>query len=155
VIPARATAKLSFRLVPAQDPARVEELVREHLRRVMPRGVKAELEFRAAALPAEIDRDLPVMRSAARAYQAGFGRAPVFLRSGGTIPVVNYLSEVLAAPVVLMGFALPDDGMHAPNEKFHLPQLMRGIATVIAFFEEVARSAGYPKQATGGSVRVR
>jgi acetylornithine deacetylase/succinyl-diaminopimelate desuccinylase-like protein len=155
VIPAHATAKLSFRLVPAQDPARIEELLRDHLRRVVPRGVRAELEFRAAALPAEIDRDLPVMRAAARAYEAGFGRAPVFLRSGGTIPVVNYLSEVLAAPVVLMGFALPDDGMHAPNEKFHLPQLMRGIATVIAFFEEVARSAGYPKRATGSSVSVR
>jgi acetylornithine deacetylase/succinyl-diaminopimelate desuccinylase-like protein len=155
VIPGRATAKLSFRLVPGQDPVRVEKLLRDHLRRVMPRGVKAELEFRAAALSAEIDRNHPIMRAAARAYEAGFGRAPVFLRSGGTIPVVNNLSEVLAAPVVLMGFALPDDGMHAPNEKFHLPQLMRGIATVIAFFEEVARTAGYPKQATGSSVRVR
>jgi acetylornithine deacetylase/succinyl-diaminopimelate desuccinylase-like protein len=155
VVPAHATAKLSFRLVPAQDPARIEELLRDHLRRVVPRGVRAQLEFRAAAVPAEIDRDLPVMRAAARAYEVGFGRAPVFLRSGGTIPVVSYLSEVLTAPVVLMGFALPDDGMHAPNEKFHLPQLMRGIATVIAFFEEVARSAGYPKRATGSSVSVR
>ena len=69
--------------------------------------------------------------------------------------MVNHLSEVLAAPVALMGFALPDDGMHAPNEKFHLPQLMRGIATVIAFFEEFARTAGYPKQATGSSINVR
>jgi acetylornithine deacetylase/succinyl-diaminopimelate desuccinylase-like protein len=155
VIPARASAKLSFRLVPKQDPERVEHLVRDHIRRVLPRGVRATMHFGAGTPPAVIDRNLPVMKAASRAYERGFGRAPVFLRSGGTIPVVNDLESVLQAPVVLMGFALPDDGMHAPNEKFHLPQLIRGVATVIAFMEEIANSSGYRKRATGRAINIR
>ena len=148
VIPATAGAKLNFRLVPEQDPTRIEELFRKHLRRVVPPGVRADVTFSAGVRPAGINRDLPIMKAAARAYRAGFGRQPVYLRSGGTIPVVNEFAELLNTPVVLMGFALPDDGMHAPNEKFHLPQLIRGIATVIAFYAEVSKLASYQEQAT-------
>ena len=73
------------------------------------------------------------MRAAALAYRRGFGRHPVFLRSGGTIPVVSAFEEALGIPTVLMGFALPDDRIHAPNEKFHLPNFHRGIATSLWF----------------------
>jgi acetylornithine deacetylase/succinyl-diaminopimelate desuccinylase-like protein len=76
--------------------------------------------------------------AAAAAYQKGFGAAPVFVRSGGTIPVVNHLREILGIPSVLMGFALPNDGLHAPNEKFHLPTFFKAIATSIHFLTEVA-----------------
>lgn len=86
-----------------------------------------------------IDRTHPAMRAAARAYQRGFGVPPVFLRSSGTIPVVNTFQHVLGIPTVLMGFALPDDRMHAPNEKFHLPNFYRGITTCIAFLDEIRR----------------
>jgi acetylornithine deacetylase/succinyl-diaminopimelate desuccinylase-like protein len=93
-----------------------------------------------------IDRRHPVMRAAARAYEHGFGASPVFLRSGGTIPIVNHFQELLGAPTALMGFALPDDRIHAPNEKFHLPNFYRGIATCIRFLAEVgARDEEAPR----------
>ncbi len=79
------------------------------------------------------------MRAAARAYRAGFGVAPVLLRSGGTIPVASMFQESLGIPTVLMGFALPDDSLHGPNEKFHLPVFRKAIHTSIAFLHEMAR----------------
>jgi acetylornithine deacetylase/succinyl-diaminopimelate desuccinylase-like protein len=90
--------------------------------------------------PALVDRRHPAMRAAVAAYRKGFGAAPVFIRSGGSIPVVNSFQELLGAPTVLMGFALPDDRMHAPNEKFHLPNFYNGIATSIWFLAEVGAS---------------
>ena len=78
------------------------------------------------------------MRAAAAAYRAGFGATPAFVRSGGTIPVVSMFEGLFAAPTVLLGFALPDDGIHGPNEKFHLPNLFRGIETCIAFLAELS-----------------
>jgi acetylornithine deacetylase/succinyl-diaminopimelate desuccinylase-like protein len=80
------------------------------------------------------------MRAAAIAYRKGFGTVPVFLRSGGTIPVVSLFQGMLGIPTVLMGFALPDDRMHAPNEKFHLPNFYNGITTSIWFLAEVGAS---------------
>ena len=80
------------------------------------------------------------MRAAAMAYRKGFGAAPVFLRSGGTIPILDAFQNTLRVPTVLMGFALPDDRMHAPNEKFHLPNFFRGIATSVWFLDALART---------------
>jgi acetylornithine deacetylase/succinyl-diaminopimelate desuccinylase-like protein len=90
-----------------------------------------------SANPALIDRKHPAMCAAAKAYRHGFGVAPVFLRSGGSIPVVNIFQEALGLPTVLMGFALPDDRLHEPNEKFHLPNFFRGIKTSIRFLSEI------------------
>jgi acetylornithine deacetylase/succinyl-diaminopimelate desuccinylase-like protein len=146
VIPSRATAKLNFRLVPDQDPAEIERLFRSHIARVTPPTVRTTVRSFLAARPALIDRRHPVMRAAARAYEHGFGASPVFLRSGGTIPIVNHFQELLGAPTALMGFALPDDRIHAPNEKFHLPNFYRGIATCIRFLAEVgARDEEAPR----------
>src|SRR5262249_59873157 len=92
----------------------------------------------SAARPALLPRDHPAMRAAALAYRRGFGAAPALLPSGGTIPVVNTLQAILGIPTVLMGFALPDDRMHAPNEKFHLPNFFNGIATCIWFLDAVS-----------------
>src|SRR5262245_11704501 len=86
-----------------------------------------------------LDRRHPAMRAAAKAYRRGFGIVPSFLRCGGTIPIVNLLQERLSIPTVLMGFALPDDQLHGPNEKIHLPTFFKSIATSIAFLEEIAR----------------
>jgi acetylornithine deacetylase/succinyl-diaminopimelate desuccinylase-like protein len=137
VIPARATAKLSVRLVPDQDPYTIKRLIRAHLSRIAPPTVQITVRFHSAARPALIDRRHPAMRAAAIAYARAFGAKPVYLRSGGTIPVVDMLRS-LEIPTVLMGFALPDDRMHGPNEKFHLPNFRRGIEACIHFLAEVA-----------------
>jgi len=140
IVPARASAKIDIRLVPDQRPEEIERLFREHVCRVAPRGLKVRVTSNFRTNPALVDRTHPAMRAAAAAYQRGFGVSPVFVRSGGSIPVVNEFQEALGAPVVLMGFALPDDRIHAPNEKFHLPNFYRGIETCVWFLQEAARS---------------
>ena len=138
VIPARAVAKLNFRLVPDQKPHEIDQLFRQHVARLTPGTVRASVRTGFTARPALIRRDHPALQAAAVAYRAGFGAPPVFLRSGGTIPVISTLKETLGITTVLMGFALPDDRMHAPNEKFNLPNFDHAIATCIHFLQEVA-----------------
>jgi acetylornithine deacetylase/succinyl-diaminopimelate desuccinylase-like protein len=142
IIPARATAKLNFRLVPNQDPGEIERFFRQYIARLAPPTVRVTIRTQLAAKPALVDRHHPAMRAAVIAYRRGFGAMPVFLRSGGTIPVVNTLQEMLGIPTVPMGFALPDDRMHAPNEKFHLPNFYNGIATCIWFLAAVGAERG-------------
>lgn len=144
VLPARATAKLSMRLVPDQDPDRVEAQLRAHLEAVAPAGARLELRSLHGARPAICDREHPAMRAASRAYGAVFGSAPVFTREGGSIPVVNDLAEQLGLQTVLMGFGLPDDNLHAPDEKLDVVQYERGVETVIAFLHELAASEAAP-----------
>jgi acetylornithine deacetylase/succinyl-diaminopimelate desuccinylase-like protein len=141
IIPARATAKLSVRLVPDQDPLTIERLFRRHIARVTPRGLQCHVRTLSAAAPALLNPNHPALRAAARAYARGFGSAPVLIRSGGTIPILDTFQNVLGIPTVLMGFALPDDGMHAPNEKLHLPNFFKGIDTSIWFMREFAAVA--------------
>ena len=134
VIPSHAVAKLNFRLVPDQNPQEIDELFhRSHYEDHVAYGSRLTVRTLCPAHPALINRNDPFMHVAATAYRKGFDADPVFLRSGGTIPVVNLLQETLVAPVVLMGFALPDDQMHAPNERFYLPNFFRGIDTSIWF----------------------
>jgi acetylornithine deacetylase/succinyl-diaminopimelate desuccinylase-like protein len=133
IIPARAVAKLNIRLVADQDPREVERLFREHIAQVAPPTVRATLRTLSGAKPVLMDPTQRAMGAAAFAYRHGFGAPPVFLRSGGTIPIVSTFKEVLGIPTVLMGFGLPDDRIHAPNEKFHLPNFYRGISTSLWF----------------------
>jgi acetylornithine deacetylase/succinyl-diaminopimelate desuccinylase-like protein len=141
VIPSVANAKLSFRLVPDQNPAEIERLFGRHLARIVPPTVRADVRTLSAAKPVVMNPQNDFIRAAALAYRKGFGADPVLIRSGGTIPVISTIREVLRAPVVLMGFGLPDDHMHAPNEKFHLPNFFRGIETAIWFLGAVAASS--------------
>jgi acetylornithine deacetylase/succinyl-diaminopimelate desuccinylase-like protein len=138
IIPHSATAKINIRLVPDQNPAEIDALVRRHLARASPRNVVTRVRTVSATPPVVIPRRHPFMRAASRAYAKAFGRAPVLTRSGGSIPVVNMFREVLGIPTVLMGFGLPDDGPHGPNEKTHLPTFFRGIETSIYWLREVA-----------------
>jgi acetylornithine deacetylase/succinyl-diaminopimelate desuccinylase-like protein len=147
VIPARARVKLNFRLAPDQDPGEIEHLFRRHVARITPSTVSAAVRTHFRANSAWVDRNHPAMRAAALAYQRGFGATPVFLRSGGTIPVVSLLREKLGIPTVLMGFALADDGMHGPNEKFHLPNFFKGIATSIQFLSALAEQSNSQRRA--------
>jgi len=147
VIPARALAKLSFRLVPDQDPREVDRLFRRHIARLTPPTIRAHVRTLSRAQPALVSREHPAMRAAATAYRKGFGATPAFLRSGGTIPVVNMFQSALRIPTVLMGFALPDDRMHAPNEKFHLPNFYNGIATSLWFLAAIGATKAMRAQA--------
>lgn len=131
VIPTRALAKIGFRLVPDQVPERVAQLFRKHTARVTPPTVRATVRTMSPIHPALVDRKHPAVQAAVLAYQKGFGASPVFVRSGGSIPVVNTFQEVLGIPAVLMGFGLPDDHIHGPNEKFHLPIFYKAIETSI------------------------
>jgi acetylornithine deacetylase/succinyl-diaminopimelate desuccinylase-like protein len=137
VLPSRAFAKFDFRLVPNQDPQEISQLFRLHIARHTPPALSTTVRTRFKARPARINHRHASMSAAAAAYEKGFGATPVLLRSGGTIPVVSVFEEMLSIPTVLMGFALPDDRLHAPNEKFHLPNFYNGIATSINFLAEI------------------
>ena len=145
VIPSRALAKLSFRLVPNQDPREIEVLFRRHIAGITPQTVRSIVRTNQSANPAVVGRRHPMLRSAAVAYRKAFGRTPVFTRMGGSLPVVSMFQSELAIPTVLMGFALPDDRVHAPNEKFHLPNFYRGIETSIWFLWEISRQFRHNK----------
>jgi acetylornithine deacetylase/succinyl-diaminopimelate desuccinylase-like protein len=123
--------KLSFRLVERQRPERIERLFRQFIDSQLPRTVYARITRLSSADPVVVDRHLPVFHAASVAYKRGFGRKPVYLRSGGSIPIVHALQNVLQLPPVIMGFGLPTDQVHGPNEHFHLSQLRRGIITSI------------------------
>jgi acetylornithine deacetylase/succinyl-diaminopimelate desuccinylase-like protein len=135
VIPAKATAKVSFRLVPNQDPERVVEAFREWVRKQTPKGIRTEVRVLNSSAAIVVNPDHPAIHAAARAFEEVFGKPTVFIRSGGSIPVVGDFSRHLGIPTVLMGFGLPDDGLHSPNEKFSLENYYRGIVTVANFFE--------------------
>jgi len=153
VIPCRASAKVSFRLVPDQDPHEIDCLFRRHVAALTPPTVCAKIRTNFGANPVVIDIAHPPIRAAAVSYQKGFGAPPVFLRSGGSIPIVNTFEKTLAIPTVLMGFALPNDGMHTPNEKFHLPNFYRGITTSIWLLSELALQQGIKHGANNTSGR--
>jgi acetylornithine deacetylase/succinyl-diaminopimelate desuccinylase-like protein len=142
IIPARAVAKLGFRLVPNQDPQKIAQLFRDHIKRITPPAVSSSLRTFSPINAALIDRNHPAVRAAAFAYKQGFGARPVFLRSGGSIPVVNTFQKILGIPAVLMGFGLPGDHIHAPNEKFHLPNFYNAIATSIWYLALAAKLRG-------------
>jgi acetylornithine deacetylase/succinyl-diaminopimelate desuccinylase-like protein len=138
IIPARSKVKLSFRLVPDQEPRSVERLLRDYARNVLPSTVRFRIRTLSRARPVRMETAHPAFEAARRAYLAGFGREPIFLPSGGTIPVANVFKEILGLPTVLMGFALPDDRMHAPNERFRLTQFFKAIKTSAHFLKALA-----------------
>lgn len=130
VIPARAGAKLSSRLVPDQTPGRVTELVGAHLRRVAPQGVRVDFRLIHDGPFVITPTDHPAVRLAAQAVAEVWGRDPVFIREGGSIPPVATLAGELGLPCVLFGVGLPGDRIHAPNERVVLAQLFRGMQVV-------------------------
>ena len=135
VLPARALAKVSCRLVPDQPPEEITRLIREYVAQITPETVRSEVRMLHEGMWAVVDTDSPYMQAAIEAYEFGFGTRPVFMREGGSIPVVGTFQNVLDAPVVLMGFGLPDDNLHAPNEKFTVECFYRGMKTAIKFYQ--------------------
>lgn len=138
IIPARAGAKLSSRLVGNQDPHAIFERLRARIEALAPPTVRAEVRLLTTGEPALIPFDLPEMQAAARAYERGWGHAPIFTRGGGSIPVVADFRSLMGIPVVLMGYGLDDDGLHAANESYSVAMFHRGIETAIVYLEELA-----------------
>lgn len=135
VIPAEATAKVSFRLVPHQDPEKIAAAFEAFLQERCPAGVKVELRVLSGSPAVVVNPDHPAIRVAANAFAESFGRETVFDRSGGSIPILGDFATHLGIPTVLMGFGLPDDGLHSPNEKFAVENYYKGIQTVAHFLE--------------------
>jgi acetylornithine deacetylase/succinyl-diaminopimelate desuccinylase-like protein len=140
VIPTSARAKISFRMVPDQEPADIERLVRNFIVHITPPEIRVDVQTHIRSHPALVDPRHPAMRAAATAYRRVFGRSPRWVRSGGSIPVVSEFQRLLGIPTVLMGFASPGDGLHGVNEKFSLKNFQRGILTSIGFLEEMGRA---------------
>lgn len=138
IIPASAGAKISSRLVANQDPEKIFEVIKAHIERVTPPTVNVEVRLLTTGRPALIPFDLPEMQAAARAYEKGWGHAPVFTRGGGSIPVVADITDLMQIPVVMMGYGLDTDGLHAPNEHYRVEMFERGIETAIVYLEELA-----------------
>lgn len=133
VLPSKAFAKISMRLVPDQDPAEIAQLFRNYVAEIAPPTVDVKVHGLQGGEAAIVDRSSLAMQAACRAYAAAFGKEPLFVREGGSIPIVPVLQKTLGIETILMGFGLPDDRLHSPNEKFHLPNLYKGIETAIYF----------------------
>jgi acetylornithine deacetylase/succinyl-diaminopimelate desuccinylase-like protein len=138
IIPSFATAKLTARLVPHQDPEAVKHAVTSFVQRTAPKGVRVDITSHSDVRAVETSRDHPAVAAAARAMELGFGKAPVFIGTGGTIGPVSSFDRILHLPQVLIGVGLPDDAIHAPNEKFDLGQFFGGIETMTYLYDELA-----------------
>ncbi|NLF69362.1 MAG: dipeptidase [Candidatus Anammoximicrobium sp.] len=137
VLPSTAGAKFSFRLVPRQDPRRVAAGLRELFTRICPPGIRMELIEMHGAPGALVSLDSPYMQAAARAIERGFEQKPVFIREGGSIPIVTAFYERLGADTLLLGWGLDDDNAHGPNEKFSLTDFHRGIRASTYLWQEL------------------
>ncbi len=138
VIPAKATAKVSMRLVPDMTPAKAFALYKSYVEKIAPAGVDVEVRLIHTGDPCLIPVNNPYIQAATRALHEVWGKDTVFIRSGGSIPIVGDFAKHLGLPSVMMGFGLPDDNLHAPNEKFHLKNFELGIVSLIRFMEEAA-----------------
>lgn len=138
IIPARAGAKVSMRLVPDQDPVKIGQLFHRFVRENCSPGLIVRTRDLHGAAPVLVERNTPAMGAAEKAIEIGFGKKPVFIREGGSIPVVNQIQKFLGQEnILLLGFGCPDDGAHSPNERFSLEDFHRGIRSAAALFYEL------------------
>ena len=141
VLPAKAMAKISCRLVANQDAFRIYELVKAYIEQITPETIHSELKLLGHPSPAaQVNIDTPEMQAAVRAYERGWGIAPIFSRIGGSIPVVGDFKTELGLPSILMGYGLNTDGAHGPDEHYSVTMFHRGIDTAICFLEELAKT---------------
>lgn len=141
VIPAKATAKVSIRLVPNQDPDKVMTAFKVWVKTQTPKGIRTEVRVLSAGPAIIVNPDHPAIHVAAEAFSEMLDAPTVFIRSGGSIPIVGDFAESLGIPTVLMGFGLPDDGLHSPNEKYRISNYYTGIMTIAHFFEKYGQQS--------------
>jgi acetylornithine deacetylase/succinyl-diaminopimelate desuccinylase-like protein len=128
-----------MRLVPGQKPAKINRLFHDFITSITPSGMELAITDLYGSDPVLVSRDEPGVQAAAKAIEIGFGKAPVFIREGGSIPIVNLLKESLGMDsILLLGWGSPDDGAHSPNERFSLDDFHRGIRSVAALLYELA-----------------
>jgi acetylornithine deacetylase/succinyl-diaminopimelate desuccinylase-like protein len=139
VIPAKAVAKVSLRVVPKQDPEKVVAAVKSWVAANTPKGIQTEVRVLSASPAVSVNPDHPAIAVAARVFSDVLAKPTVFTRGGGSIPIVGEFAVHLGIPTVLMGFSLPDDGLHSPNEKYRISNYYAGIRTIAHFFEEYGR----------------
>lgn len=140
IIPASATAKITCRLVPNQDPEKIQQLLKAHIEKVKPKGVEVDVKLeKLSARAYVVDIDHPLIQKAAKCYEKAFGKETVFVRMGGSIPVVEWLDEIYHIPIILLGFGTPEDRLHSPNESFPLDSFDKGMKTLVYFYKEAGR----------------
>lgn len=136
VITTKATAKISMRLVPNQDPNKISRLFTKHIKRIAPKSVKVEVRNLNGAYPVLTPLDNPATIAAAKSMEKAFGKKIVFMREGGSVPIVTVFSKKLKVPVVLMGLGLNNENLHSPNEHFNLNHFRLGIISSVYFMKE-------------------
>ena len=139
VIPAKATAKVSMRMVPDQNPDKILESYKKFVQEHTPKGVEMQVRVLSSGPAISVNPDHPAIATAAKAFSDILGRETVFIRSGGSIPIVGDFATHLGIPTILMGFGLPDDGLHSPNEKYKLSNYYAGIMTIAHFLEQYGK----------------
>ena len=138
VIPARASAKVSMRLVPDQDPKKILKLYTDFVKKLTPKGIEIKVKVHSIGPACVVSTDNPYVTASTQAMKEIFKKDTVYIRSGGSIPIVADFQNVLKVPSVMMGFGLPDDNLHAPNEKFHIPNFYKGIESIVRMFELIS-----------------
>lgn len=139
IIPARASAKISCRLVPDQEPEEIERKVGEYLKKIAPPGVRVKVQYLHGGRPYLAPTEHPVFDIAKRAFSAAFGKPTVFIREGGSIPFVRTIADVTGKPCLLMGFGQPDENAHAPNEWLDLESFHLGVKSAAHLYDELSR----------------
>lgn len=138
VIPSKAHAKLSTRLVPNQSPEKIAKLVERQIRKLLPKSVSCKFEVLSTGKPWVAPYSHPIFQKAIHALQEGFGKKAVFIREGGSIPFVTQMHDTFKVPCVLMGFGLPDENAHAPDEHISLENYFGGIKSVALFYQQLS-----------------
>jgi len=137
VIPAKASAKVSMRMVPNQDPDDILKRYTKFVKKLTPKGVEISIKVHSKGPACVVGTENKYVEAATEAMHEVFKKDTVYIRSGGSIPIVGDFQNVLKLPTLMMGFGLPDDNLHAPNEKFHIPNFYRGIESIVRLFEKV------------------
>ncbi len=138
IIPSQAGAKISMRLVPNQSPEKVAKLFEKYIQKIAPDSIKVKVTYLHGGKPSVTQMDTPAIKAAMSALKKGFEAEPVFIKEGGSIPIVSVFEKELGADVILMGFGLPDDNIHSPNEKFDLDNFYKGIISVCYYYNELS-----------------
>lgn len=140
IIPATATAKLTCRLVPGQDPVHIQNLLEQHVIKHAPKGVTVKVQKEKSSSKAyKVEPNHPLIKKAAISYTKAFEKETVFVRMGGSIPVVEWIDDIFNIPIVLLGFGTPEDRLHSPNESFPLDSFDKGMETLVYYWNEVLK----------------
>ncbi|MFC0300663.1 dipeptidase [Virgibacillus soli] len=140
IIPSTATAKITCRLVPGQDPEHIQDLLEKHMKRIAPKGVTVDVKKEKLSSKAyKVEPNHPLIQKAADSYTKAFGKETVYVRMGGSIPVVEWIDDIYNIPIVLLGFGTPDDRLHSPNESFPLDSFDKGMETLAHYWSALEK----------------